>query len=130
MQWAPDGGFTRGASAWLPYGDLSCNVEDEANDPSSLLSLYRRLIWFRRSSKALTHGAYAAVDGMPEGVYAYTRAAGDDRLLVVLNFTEGEIAFDLPDGLSPRETIIGTHGEPAAGSRVELRANEGRLFRL
>jgi hypothetical protein len=47
-----------------------------------------------------------------------------------LNFTEGEIAFDLPDGFSPREMIIGTHDDPPADSRIELRANEGRLFRV
>jgi alpha-glucosidase len=130
MQWARDGGFSRTSQTWLPYGDLSRNADDEMKDPASLLSLYRRLIWFRRSSPALTEGAYAALDGMPEGVYAYTRTAGDERLLVLLNFTEGEIAFDLPDGFSPREMIIGTHDDPPADSRIELRANEGRLFRV
>jgi alpha-glucosidase len=130
MQWTAKGGFTRGRDTWLPYGDLGINVEDQAKDGNSLLSLYRRLIWFRRSSKALTHGAYAAVDGVPEGVFAYRREHGDERLLVVLNFTAGAMAFDLPGSLEPVETVAGTHGEPAASPRVELRPNEGRLMRL
>ena len=36
-----------------------------ANDPASLLSLYRRIIWFRRSSDALRFGVYAPIDGLP-----------------------------------------------------------------
>jgi alpha-glucosidase len=130
MQWTCDGGFTRGAHTWLPYGDLRVNVADQAKDPASLLSLYRRLIWFRRSSDALRFGAYAPVDGLPEGIFAYTRTSGADRLLTVLNFTGDDVAFDLPAGLAPAETVISTHGDPPVSARIELAANEGRLLRL
>ena len=95
-----------------------------------MLSLYRRIIWFRRSSDALRFGDYTPLDGLPVGIYAYTRSHGDDRLLVALNFTNEEIAFDLPAEVRAVETIIGTHGEPEASERITLEANEGRLLRL
>ncbi len=129
MQWTHDGGFTWG-TPWLPYSNLDHNVAAESKDPASLLSLYRRLIWFRRSSDALRFGDYTPIDGTPEGIFAYTRTSGDDRLLVVLNFTNDAIDVELPDTLSVGETIVGTHGEPAASQKLTLSGNEGRLLRL
>jgi alpha-glucosidase len=129
MQWTREGGFTSGAP-WLPYGDLSRNVEDERNDPTSLLSLYRKLLWFRRGSDALRFGAYSPVDGLPESVYAYTRTSGDERLLTVLNFSNDAVSFELPSSLRPVECVAGTHGEAAVGGKVSLAGNEGRLLRL
>jgi alpha-glucosidase len=129
MQWALDGGFTAG-SPWLPYSNLDCNVADERGDPASLLSLYRRLIWLRRASDALRYGDYAPVDGTPAGVFAYTRTSGADRTLTVLNFTDDEVAIDLPPALHVTETLAGTHGEPPPSQRFTLAGSEGRLFRL
>ena len=129
MQWTRDGGFSSG-EPWLPYGDLSRNVEDESKDSTSLLSLYRRLISFRRGSDALRFGDYVPVEGTPDGIYAYTRTHGDDRLLAVLNFTVGEVAFDLPAALRATGQIIGTHDDRFDGQSIRLQPNEGRLMRL
>ncbi|HYM13978.1 MAG TPA: alpha-amylase family glycosyl hydrolase [Dehalococcoidia bacterium] len=129
MQWTGAGGFTAG-TPWLPYSNLARNVEDELEDPRSLLTLYRRLIWLRRGSDALRFGDYAPVDGLPAGVYAYTRTHGDERLLVLLNFTNDAIAFELPAELRMAEFVVGTHDEPGDAQRGTLAANEGRLLRL
>jgi alpha-glucosidase len=129
MQWTRDGGFTW-VTPWLPYSNLDRNVADETKDPASLLTLYRRLIWFRRSSDALRFGDYRPIDGTPPGVFAHTRSAGSDRVLVALNFTNDAIEFDLPHGLRPVETLIGTHGEPSASQPLALAPNEARLLRI
>ncbi len=130
MQWTSRGGFTSG-EPWLPYGDLARNVEDEGRDGSSLLSLYRKLIWFRRQSEALRFGDYAPVDGVPDGVFAYTRTRGDERLMVALNFAVGDVAFDLPDELRARDVIFGTHADARVEERrVGLQGNEGVLVRV
>ena len=129
MQWSREDAFTTGAP-WLPYGNLAVNVEHQRDDPASMLSLYRRLLWFRRSSEALRDGAYTPVDGLPTGIYAYMRLCGDDRLLTVLNFTNGPIALELPASLRVTETLIGTHDLPPAAQSITLAGNEGRLLRL
>jgi len=129
MQWTRSGDFTTG-KPWLPYSNLARNVADESGDPGSLLSLYRRLIWFRRGSDALRWGDYQPLDGVPDGVFAYTRTAGDDRLLTVLNFANEPVDVALPDDLRVTETLIGTHGEPGASQKLTLAGNEGRLLRL
>jgi alpha-glucosidase len=129
MQWTRQGGFTTG-EPWLPYSNLACNVADEQDDAQSLLSLYRRLIWFRRSSDALRFGDYTPLDGMPESVLAYTRTAGEERLLALLNFSNDSVNVTLPDHLHLTSTVIGTHGEPDVTQRFTLAGNEARLLRV
>ena len=76
MQWdaSPAAGFSDGLP-WLPVATdyPQINVAVERQDPSSILSLYRRLIALRRASPALTHGAYRAV-AVDEDVLCYERA--------------------------------------------------------
>ncbi len=130
MQWTRKGEFS-GVEPWLPYGDTKkINVEDQSKDDESLLSLYRQLIWFRRGSDALQRGDYAPVEGLPGGVYGYTRTHESDRTLTLLNFTNDAVSFALPEALRVTETIVGTHGAVAVGQRVQLRGNEGLLLRL
>ena len=129
MQWSREDAFTTG-TPWLPYGDLSVSVEQQRDDARSMLSLYRRLIWFRRTSDALRFGAYEPVDGLPPGIYAYKRSEGFDRLLTVLNFTNEAISFELPASLHVAETVIATHDLAPASQAITLSGNEGRLLRL
>ncbi len=84
MQWtgAPGAGFTEpGVEPWLPFGDLTVNVEDQRRDPESFLSLCRDLIGVRDALPDLRNGAYASLDA-PEGVLAYQRG---ERTVVALN---------------------------------------------
>jgi alpha-glucosidase len=127
MHWTPAGGFTSG-EPWLPYGDLSVNVEAQSADPESMLSFYRRLIWFRRGSDALQFGSNTTVGGVPEEVFAFVREHGGDRLLVVLNFSGGEVAMHLPDDLQLSGFVMGTHGD--RDESLVLASHEGRLYQL
>ncbi len=84
MQWsgAPGAGFTTaGVEPWLPFGDLSVNVEDQRRDPASDLSLTRDLIGIRDALPDLRNGEYASLDA-PDGVLAYRRG---ERTVVALN---------------------------------------------
>jgi alpha-glucosidase len=129
MQWTRSGGFSR-AEPWLPYGDLARNVEDERADSDSMLSFQRKLIWTRRRSDALLHGAYADLPDVPDGVYAFTRTHGSDRTLTVLNFDARAVSFDLPPAFTVAATLAATHGDPPPSQRLELRGLEGRLLQL
>ena len=95
MQWSADdgGGFTTGRP-WEPlethYRDT--NVAAEADDPASLLSLYRQLIQLHTSTPALGHGDFTALKSSSPNVAAFVRQAGDDAVLVVLNFGKQPVA--------------------------------------
>jgi alpha-glucosidase len=127
MQWTPAGGFSNSAP-WLPYGDLSINVKEQEHDEGSMLSLYRKLMWTRRKSKALTMGDYAPVDGLPPDVFGFTRAHSGERMLTLINFASVPMTFELPADCTPSATVVSTHDDaPTIGP---LRAHEGRLSRL
>jgi alpha-glucosidase len=135
MQWTPEpnAGFTAG-TPWLPvpddYRDVSVAVERD--DPSSMLSLYRRLIALRCAEPALNMGAYEPVvaDG---DILAYVRRAGEQRFLVVLNLAHAP-GLLIPEHLEIAGRVeIGTHPDREStriDGRVELRADEGVVVRL
>jgi alpha-glucosidase len=135
FQWdaSPGAGFTTGLP-WLPIADHAArlNVEVEQADPSSMLSLYRALIALRRSSSALTHGAYASFDA-PEGVFAFTRTDTTRRLAVFLNFTREPTTALLPDWEYDGQIVLSTHLDREGalhGGAVVLRGSEGVIVEL
>jgi alpha-glucosidase len=106
MTWTPvpNAGFCPPeVEPWLPITpDLArVNVETQLVDPYSMLSLTRRLLALRRSSPALVMGGYRPLDwpGVSDSCYQFLREAGDERLLVALNFSDQEQAVRLPDEL-------------------------------
>jgi alpha-glucosidase len=135
MHWQPagKGGFTRG-EPWLPLGDnvSTCNVNDEAADPGSMLSLYRRLLSLRRSSRALTLGNY---NGVPAGerCLAYVRQHGEERMLVALNLSNDPYQCPLQAAQLKGKIVLSTNPcrahHDVAGS-VELDDAEGVVVAL
>src|SRR5206468_1313648 len=64
MPWSaePGGGFTSAPRTWLPFGELTRNVQSQRSDPASTLHLTRDLIALRRDREELRRGAYARLD--------------------------------------------------------------------
>jgi alpha-glucosidase len=56
-----------------------------------MLHLYRRLLAARRASPALQLGDWVSREAST-GVLAYERVAGDDRRIVLVNFTSEPVA--------------------------------------
>ena len=118
MQWdaTPNGGFTSGGP-WLPMGDFARrNVRGQRDDPASLLSLYRRLVWVRKRSVALRRGKYRSIRA-PRGVFAYAREAEGEQVLVALNFTRSPLRVALGSG-SARVLVATDHSRD--GDSIEL----------
>jgi alpha-glucosidase len=138
MQWdsSPGAGFTSG-EPWLPVAASAARgitVADQRDDPRSLLSLYRRLLWYRKGAPALRHGDYRSLEA-PDGLWAYLREAGDERLLVVLNFEGRQRAFTPADGLATEGRLeLSTDPDRQAGTvslrPLQLGPDEGVVVRL
>jgi alpha-glucosidase len=132
MQWdaSPHAGFSDGAAkTWLPvsadYSDR--NVDSQVRDPASNLNLYRSLLAYRKTSNALQIGDYQQVEA-PFGCYAFVRASEQGRVLVALNFTDGDVA--LPD-VGVGSVALSTHGDRDGGEiPTVLRAHEGLIVEL
>jgi alpha-glucosidase len=133
MQWTPgpNAGFSTPDTPklWLPLASdyQTANVERQLADPASILNLYRRLLAYRKATPALQWGSYQAVDGVPDDCFAYRRQAGDQRVLVALNFSGQERQLRLPER-GQGKVVISTHMDRTETVDVHhfaLRADEG-----
>ncbi|WP_028273388.1 glycoside hydrolase family 13 protein [Atopococcus tabaci] len=106
MQWdtSENAGFTTG-EPWIGvnpnYTDV--NAEEALNDTDSIYHYYRTLISLRKHHDVIVDGKYALIlEDHPE-IYAYTRTLGEETLLVICNFYDGEPELDWPEDLRGKE---------------------------
>jgi alpha-glucosidase len=136
MQWS--GGKWAGFSTarpWLPLANdfKSQNVAVERDDPSSLLTLYRRLIELRRAEPAFSVGDYAALPPGDDDLMAYLRKADGRRFLIVLNFGQQERRFNLSDFETQASLLLSTcldRNREQLGDFLILLADEGVIVEL
>ncbi len=112
MQWSgkTHSGFTK-AVPWLPvhpdYAER--NVAAQREDPNSLLNFYRELIALRSNSPALLEGRFILLNEGKHNVLAYERGAGDERVIVVLNFADRSRHTSFPVPEHNLSVLFGTH---------------------
>lgn len=100
MQWdnSANAGFSN-ISPWLPVnrGYKTNNVKFQHDEPDSLLNTYRKLIWFRKKSPALTSGSLEFVNTNNGKVLGYKRITDNDFMTILLNFSEKEEAIQFSE---------------------------------
>jgi alpha-glucosidase len=135
VQWdaTPQAGFST-VEPWLPVSAdyQTRNVAAQMEDPTSVLNLYRRLLWIRRRDPALQWGRYEPLDMNGGDVYAYLRAEGGQRRLIVLNFGEKELRVRVP-GFDSATVLLSTYldrEETVQLADLQLRPSEGLLIKL
>jgi oligo-1,6-glucosidase len=135
MQWdATDhAGFTDG-DPWLPVNPnhVTINVEAAVADPDSVFHHYRRLVELRHRERTVVDGRFDLLLPEHDQLWAFTRSADDDVLLVVANCSSrpvpatDETTSALPD-LTGATLLVGTHGD---GQDLDLEPWESRVYRL
>jgi alpha-glucosidase len=134
MQWddSTKAGFTSG-EPWLPIGEdvQAANVAAQAEDPRSLLTLYRRLIELRREQPVLVAGVTEVVS-YENPLLAYKRIGEDRQYLVVLNMAGKPQSYGIGHqarGLILLSTFLDRMDEQVQDT-IELRADEGVIISL
>ena len=132
MQWsrAPNGGFSTSAATWLPLGDFNAvNVEQQINDPHSMLSLYRRLIRLRKQTPALLEGTYRQFENSPEDCLIFHRKTSAQHVIIALNLSTKSRKIKIPPGKILLSTIAERDGK-AIASPLSLAPNEGVILEV
>ena len=143
MQWSSEknAGFSdaKEDKLWLPVSPdyKEINVESEINNPYSSLTLYRKLIAYRKASPALVRGKYIPLDQVPDDCYAYLREVEEEcgcvkRVMVALNFSSDERLVNLKEfgiGNIAISTSLDRSGDTSLDS-LKLRGNEGVIIEL
>ena len=101
VQWSDsdNAGFTTG-TPWLKvnsnYKDI--NVQNQENDPDSVLNYYRKLVTTRKSpeyKEVFTYGVFEPAYEDTEYVMAYYRVSDNQRILVAANFGKDAKTIEL-----------------------------------
>jgi oligo-1,6-glucosidase len=133
MQWKDDknAGFTEGVKTWLkvnPNFD-KINVADARKDPDSIWHFYKKLIQFRKDNTVLVYGSFEDLSPTDEYVYAFTRTLGNDKFLVVCNFSTEKKVFTLD--FEVKTVLISNYlGENTEGCVMNLRPYEAGVFQV
>ena len=133
MQWSDsiNAGFSFG-NPWIAVNPnyKEINVEKAEMDENSVLHFYKNLIKIRKNSLCIRKGNYKSVLMQNENVFAYTREYCGETILVLCNFSDGEIAVELPE-FSMKKMIISNYplGEISL-SDVKLRPYEAIMCEI
>jgi alpha-glucosidase len=126
IPWTADDRHGWPAEPWLPWSPDpgARSVEAQRAEPSSFLHLAHAVLAARRASTALRTGALRLLDGAPDGVLAYERAADDEHRRVWINF--GPSAVELPTGW---EAELRTDEAATGGEAVPLSPDAAAILR-
>ncbi|WP_010098151.1 glycoside hydrolase family 13 protein [Ornithinibacillus scapharcae] len=102
FQWnnKPNGGFTTG-EPWINVNSnyKEINAEAAVADPKSIFHYYRKLIKLRKQHPIIVYGDYQLMHPEDKESFTYLRTLGEEKLLVITNFTEKEITWNVPGNL-------------------------------
>lgn len=137
VQWSsePNAGFTTG-TPWIDvnpnYTDI--NVEAALNDPNSIFYYYQKLIQLRKQHDIIVYGAYDLILAEDEQIYAFTRTLGEEKLLVICNFTNDTPLFELPTNITYQTHSLLISNYDVSGEddirSITLRPYEARVYML
>ena len=138
LQWdaSANAGFTTG-TPWLQVNPnyREINAAQATADPNSVFHHYRKLIALRKANPVMVYGRYELILAEHREIYAYTRTLGDDRLLVICNFSRNTPLFTLPADIrhgSAELVIANLDVQPTLPDlrALTLRPYEARVYRL
>ena len=118
-------GFTSG-EPWLPvtHNYKTINVQSQSVNSNSLMNFYQQILEFRNTTNALQNGTLEVAEDLSNRkFFAYYRILGNDRFLVIMNFTPRVQSFKVNKG----EKVFSTH---PSNELLDLQPYEGRVYKL
>lgn len=137
LQWTAgkNAGFSTANTTWLPIDDnyKTRNIASESENPTSFLSLYRKLGALRNSSAAIHHGKFEVIDLATPHVLLYTRSEHQEQYFVLINFSKTARMVKLPAKLLPATLVVSSDaktGLSVVDDTAKLRPNEAAIFKV
>ncbi|MBG9752218.1 oligo-1,6-glucosidase [Bacillus thuringiensis] len=136
MQWDDQNhaGFTTG-EPWITVNPnyKEINVKQAIQDEGSIFYYYKKLIELRKNNEIVVYGSYDLILENNPSIFAYVRTDGDEKLLVIANFTADESVFEMPEDISYSESELFIHNydvEIGSIDNITLRPYEAMVFKL
>lgn len=125
MQWddSEQAGFTTG-TPWIAVNPnyKEINAKEQVERADSVFHYYQKLIALRKQYDIIVYGDYELLLPDSEEIYSYIRTYGEQKLLVICNFTEREIFYEMPEALKGRngEILISNYRRDAIQDSMVL----------
>ncbi|MDM5429309.1 MULTISPECIES: oligo-1,6-glucosidase [Bacillus] len=136
MQWddREHAGFTTG-EPWIAVNPnyKEINVKQAIQDEESIFYYYKKLIELRKNNEIVVYGTYDLILENNPSIFAYVRTYGEEKLLVIANFTADECVFELPEDIVYSEAELLIHNYDVENVLIEnitLRPYEAMVFKL
>lgn len=119
IQWddSENAGFTTG-KPWLKINPnyTEINVKKAMAEEDSIFHYMQKLIRFRKENLVAVYGDFKEYDPENENLYIYERNLDGQKLFVVLNFTDKEVTFTLPEGIDAAgaKQVLSNYGKDVA----------------
>ncbi|PCS08101.1 alpha-amylase [Lactococcus piscium] len=116
MQWdnTANAGFSTG-QPWLATGNhQEINVENDKD--GEIYRFYKQLIALRKSDDLIAEGSYQAAYQDSDTIYGFIREFGDRKLLVLNNFSNQVVNFDIVTEFKNSEILINNYSAYTANS--------------
>ena len=114
MQWdaKKNAGFSS-ETPWLPVHEnhTTVNVANQQNDHNSVLNHFRKMVALRKKNLLLVYGNYEIIQEEHPTIYAYSRTLEDQKMLILLNFSELESSIAMSSYNSANEVLINNYSE-------------------
>ena len=114
MQWdaSKNAGFSN-ETPWLPVhkNHTTVNVLNQENDQNSVLNHFRKMVELRKDNLLLVYGNYEIIQEEHPTIYAYSRTLEDQKMTVLLNFSESESSISLPNFDHSKKVLINNYNE-------------------
>ena len=114
MQWdaSKNAGFSN-ETPWLPVhkNHTTVNVLNQENDQNSVLNHFRKMVALRKDNLLLVYGNYEIIQEEHPTIYAYSRTLEDQKMLILLNFSESESSIELSNYDLTTKVLINNYSE-------------------
>ncbi|NCB93496.1 MAG: alpha-glucosidase [Clostridia bacterium] len=128
MQWddSENAGFTKG-TPWLRLNPnyAVINAQEALENSDSIFYYYQKLIALRKQEEVFIDGVYAPVLEEDENIFAYTRKNENAKMLVLCNFKDTEVSYELEENWDDGQVLIANY--PDQGEKGKLRPYEAKI---
>ena len=129
MQWDDSecAGFTTG-TPWIPVNPnyTKVNAKEQMSREDSVWNYYKKLIQLRKQNPIIVYGTYELLLPDSEELYVYTRTLEEQQILVICNYSENEVEFEVPETFANAERTIwiGNYGREKVEEKMTLKPYE------
>ena len=139
MQWddSENAGFTAG-SPWIMVNPnyKEINASEQLGREDSVFHYYQKLIRLRKEHEIIPYGTYELLLPHDPKLYVYARQLGEEKMLVVCNFTREKVPFSVPEEYREGSgtVLIGNYAKRTApdicGGEMVLQPFEAFAYKL